>query len=72
MQSAPVINRKGYDFAVDILNEIPHDFVQHEHDSPKINVWCALSRDRVIGPYFFAESTVTSHNYLDMLEMFAV
>jgi hypothetical protein len=26
----------------------------------------------VIGPYFFAESTVTSHNYLDMLEMFAV
>jgi hypothetical protein len=26
----------------------------------------------VIGPYFFAERTVTSHNYLDMLELFAL
>jgi hypothetical protein len=26
----------------------------------------------VIGPYFFAERTVTTHNYLDMLEVFAV
>jgi hypothetical protein len=26
----------------------------------------------VIGPYFFAESAVTSHNYLDMLELFAL
>jgi hypothetical protein len=26
----------------------------------------------VIGPYFFAQRTVTSHNYLDMLELFAV
>jgi hypothetical protein len=50
----------------------PHDFVEHERDSPKVNVWCALTRDRVIGPYFFAERTVTSHSYLDMLELFAV
>jgi hypothetical protein len=49
-------------------NERPHDFVEHERDSPKVNVWCALTRDRVIGPYFFAERTVTPHNYLDMLD----
>jgi hypothetical protein len=53
-------------------NERPHDFVEHEHDSPKVNVWCALTRDRVIGPYFFAEHAVTSHSYLNMLELFAV
>jgi hypothetical protein len=91
----PRDNRKRYDFAVDILNELdkdeqflhpvmfsdeatfhvsghvhrhkvriwanerPHDFVEHERDSPKVNMWCALTRDRVIGPYFFAELAVT-------------
>jgi transposase len=44
-------------------NERPHVFAEHERDSPK---------DRVIGPCFSAERTVTSHNYLDMLELFAV
>jgi hypothetical protein len=52
-------------------NERPHDFVEHERDSSKVNVWCALTGDRMIGPYFFEERTVTSHNYLDMLELFA-
>jgi hypothetical protein len=53
-------------------NERPPNFIEHERDSPKINMWCALTRDRAIGPYFFAERIVTSHNYLDMLELFAV
>jgi hypothetical protein len=53
-------------------NERPRDFVAHERDSPEVNVWCTLTKDRVIGPYFFAERNVTSHNYLDMLELFAV
>jgi hypothetical protein len=53
-------------------NERPHDFVEHKRDSPKVNVWCALTGDRMTGPYFFAERTVPSHNYLDMLELFAV
>jgi hypothetical protein len=52
-------------------NERPHDFVEHERDSPEDNVLCALTRDRVIGPYFFAERTVTSYNYLDMLKLLA-
>jgi hypothetical protein len=53
-------------------NERSHDFVEHERDSPKVNVWCALTRGCVVGSSFFAERTVTSHNYFDMLELFAV
>ena len=41
-------------------------------DSPKANVWCTLIVDRVIGPFFFAESTVIKEVYLDMLQLFAV
>ena len=35
--------------------------------SPKVNVFCAISRRRVFGPFFFAE-TVTGKVYLDMME----
>jgi transposase len=52
--------------------EHPHAIVEHERDSPKINVWCGLAHDQVIGPIFFAECTVKSTTYLDMLELFAV
>jgi hypothetical protein len=43
-----------------------------ERDSPKVNVWCALKHDGVTDPFFFAEKTVMSHSYLDMLELCAV
>ena len=39
-----------------------------ERDSPKVNVFCAISRRRVFGPFFFAEDTVTGRVYLNMLE----
>jgi hypothetical protein len=52
-------------------SENPHEFIEHERDSPKINVWCALSHTRVIGPFFFHENTVKATNYLDMLESYA-
>ena len=38
------------------------------HDE-KILVWCAISADRVFGPYFFEEN-VNQHNYLEMLKSF--
>jgi hypothetical protein len=53
-------------------HEYPHAIAEHKRHSPKINVWCWLAHDRVIGPFFFAECTVTSTTYLDMLELFAV
>jgi hypothetical protein len=53
-------------------SESPHAVREYERDSPKLNVWCALPRHEVIGPFFFQEKTVNSTNYLDMLELFAV
>lgn len=35
----------------------------------KINVWCAISYDKVIGPYFF-DTTVNQNSYLEMLQTF--
>ena len=46
------------------LNEI-HKYVR---GSPKVNVWCGLLYDCVIGPFFFSESTITGVVYLDLLE----
>ena len=52
--------------------ENPHVVMEYERDSPKVNVWCALTCDTVIGPFFFAEKTVTGTTYLDMLENYAI
>ena len=35
----------------------------------QILVWCAISANRVFGPYYF-EDTVNQHNYLEMLKIF--
>ena len=35
-----------------------------------MNVWCGLLYDRVIGPFFFSESTITGVVYLELLEQF--
>ena len=43
----------------------PSVVFQRERDSPKVNVWCGLMKDHVIGPFFFAEPTVTARTYLD-------
>lgn len=53
-------------------SENPHVVMEIERDSPKINVWCGLMRDRVIGPFFFHEKTITKEVYLDMLQIYAV
>lgn len=46
----------------------PHSFVQHVRDSPKLNVFCAVSKFKVYGPFFFAEQSITGNIYLGMLE----
>ncbi|GBO06324.1 hypothetical protein AVEN_218352-1 [Araneus ventricosus] len=40
-----------------------------ERNSPKINVWGALSHDTVIGPFSFAETSVTESIYPDTLKI---
>ena len=47
----------------------PHATIVHVHDSPKVNVFCAVSFCKVYGPFSFAEPTVTGINYLDMLQL---
>jgi hypothetical protein len=39
--------------------QIPHTTLEHERDSPKVNVFCAISQTKVYGPFFFYE-------YLDL------
>jgi len=41
--------------------------VEHQRDSPKVNVFFAISIQKVFGPFFFVEETVTGMTYLDML-----
>jgi hypothetical protein len=40
-------------------SENPHVYVEHQRDFPKVNVFCAISSQKVYGPFFFAEETVT-------------
>jgi len=53
-------------------SENPHQVIEYERDTPKLNVWLGLHKHGVIGPFFFMESTVTGHSYLNMLENFAI
>lgn len=50
-------------------SENPHEVVALQRDSPKLNVFCAISKRKVYGPFFFGEKTVTGNSYLDMLQL---
>jgi hypothetical protein len=41
-------------------SENPREIQEHERDSPKVNVWCAVTATGVIGPYFFDTPTVNA------------
>jgi hypothetical protein len=43
-----------------------------EHDTPKMNVWCALASDFLIRPFIFEEATVTEASDLNMLKNYAI
>ena len=34
----------------------PQEALEHERDSPKVNVFCALSQAKVYGPFFFLKT----------------
>jgi len=50
-------------------SENPHAYVEHQRDSPKVSVFCAISSQKVYSPFFFAVETVTGMTYLDMLQL---
>ena len=41
-------------------------------DSLKVNVWCGLVHNQIIGPFIFAKSTITANIYLDVLKHYVV
>jgi len=47
----------------------PHAYVEHQRDSPKVSVFCAISIQKVYGPFYFAEETVPGMTYVDMLQL---
>lgn len=54
--------------------ENPQSLHERPLHSPKVTVWCAVSKKLIIGPYFFEEQgntvTVNSARYIDMLNNF--
>ena len=48
--------------------EHPHLTLEHVRDSPKVNVFYAISKKSVYGLFFFEGTTVNSKAYLDMLQ----
>ena len=50
-------------------SEKPHAYVEYQHDSPKVNVFCAISSQKVYGTFFFAEETITGMTYLDTVQV---
>lgn len=53
-------------------SEQPWQIIEHVRDSPKLNVFTAICRMKLYGPFFFSERTVTGHLYLDMLQMWLI
>jgi len=50
--------------------EDSHEIVEHVRDSPKLNVFCAVSSVKVYGPFCFIEPIVTGISYPDMVEKY--
>ncbi|XP_029656404.1 uncharacterized protein LOC115230342 [Octopus sinensis] len=44
------------------------ELLEHQRYSPKVNVFCAMSKKAVYGPFFLEGATVNGVTYLDMLE----
>ena len=51
--------------------ENPYSVHEEVMNSPGIMAWCAMSEDRIIGPYFFENGNVTGASYRNMLNDYA-
>ncbi|GFU17827.1 hypothetical protein TNCV_3335481 [Trichonephila clavipes] len=49
--------------------ENPHEVLELKQDSSKLNVFCAISRQKVYKPFDFEEPTVPVSSYLDSLQL---
>jgi hypothetical protein len=53
-------------------SENQRQILEHQRDSMKCNVFCAVGRRQVYGPFFFMESSITGSVYLNMLTEFLI
>ena len=53
-------------------SENPHANLKVERDSPKLNVFCSVSKRTVYGPFIFEGQTVTGRSYLEMLTIWLI
>ena len=44
----------------------PHVTIENVMSSPKLNIWCTISKNKLLGSYFFEDDTVNGENYLLM------
>lgn len=55
-------------------NNNPRELHEKPLHSERVSMWCALSRERNIGPYFFEDNehaaTVNSERYVNMIDNF--
>jgi len=42
----------------------PHETIEYQRDTPKMNVFCAVSQKKVYGPFYFDEKTIKGASYL--------
>ncbi|GFW46521.1 uncharacterized protein TNCV_4812081 [Trichonephila clavipes] len=49
--------------------ENPHEAPESQRDFTKLNIFCAISRRKVYGPFVFGEPTVTGSAYLDAVQL---
>lgn len=61
-------NVNNYNFRI-WSQENPNFVVEKQLYPDKVHVWCAMSTNKIIGPFFF-DSTVNQWNYLEMLKQF--
>ena len=52
-------------------SERPNEVYQTPHNSPSVMVWCGVSKNEIIGPYFFGNETVTGESYKKLLRYYA-
>lgn len=48
-------------------SEHPHVTREIVRNSLKVNVWCGIMCNRIIGPFFFKETSISANVYLDLL-----
>jgi hypothetical protein len=45
-------------------SEPPREHIEHERNSPEVNMWYALTHKAIVGLFFFGDAIITSNSFL--------